>query len=599
MAVVPLAFFDGGYFPTAWGVPALVGLWIATVAVSLAPTPLSRHEAVALAALGALLGWSALSFLWSDDRPQTVLEVERLTIYVAGLAALLFVARRQSVPWLLGGTATAIVVACGAGLAELLFQDLFGRPEARIRDVGALHAPVGYSNALGGLSAIGVLILVGFLAQARRPFLRSVAAAAGVVLLAALTLSLSRGAWLGLVTGAVVAVCLAPRRVAFSGWLLVLGLPGTALLALALRADALLTRGASEAAAVREGHRLALAIVALAAGAALLAAFGPRLVARARAATPTGRAAGGLLLLGALALGAAALWATEPDEPAGAAPRAAPRVSDPTQRVLHPSVGRRERLWEAAWNDFEAHPVHGSGSGTFGRYWLEHRTVGRFVRDAHSLYLETLAEVGLVGLILLLVALAAPVASAVGARGEPLVPATLGAYSVYAVQAGVDWLWEMPVPTTAALACGAALLVAGRPASSRRLTRPARVGVAGLALALGALSFVALIGNNATASSERALAAGKLEQAETHARRATTWLPWAAEPWLVLARTQRRSGDRRAARESLDRALELDPGNWLLWYERGLAVTGAERRRSFARASRLNPRDMRQLVGRD
>lgn len=598
-AILATAFVDGGYFPTAWGVPALVGLWIAAIAISVAPAPLHRREVVALAAFVGLLGWSALSLLWTGDRPQTVLEIERLTIYVATLAALLLVARKESVPWLLGGAAAAIVVICGVGLLERLFQDVFGGPEPRIYDASALYGPVGYSNALGSLAAVGVLLLVGFTVHSGRPAARALTAGACMVLLAALALSLSRGAWLGLGVGVLAAVALAPRRSSVIGWLLALTVPGIAVVTLSLSADSLFRRNADAGTAVREGHRQALAIGAISVGAALLAALGPKLVAKTRVAAPVGRVTLGLGLLAALLLVALAIQASGPTGLAERGESVFTRptpAAEPTERFFNVSVGRREQFWSIAWQDFEAHPVAGSGSGSFGRYWLEHRPVGRFVRDAHSLYLETLAELGLVGLALLAVALAAPVASAVSARGEPLVPAALGAYVVYVVHAGADWLWEMPVTTMTALVCGAGLLLAGRPKISRPIPRPVRAGAVVLALALGALAFAGLIGNSAAEASEQALFAGDLQHAERQARRAATWLPWAADPWLFLSRAQLARGEREAAWQSLERALQLDPENWLLWYERGLAATGAERRRAFARAARLNPRDMRRLT---
>ena len=55
-------------------------------------------------------------------------------------------------------------------------------------------------------------------------------------------------------------------------------------------------------------------------------------------------------------------------------------------------------LWHAAFDDFEAHPVVGSGAGSFGRWWLAHRTSAYFVEDAHNLYVQTLAEGGVIGL---------------------------------------------------------------------------------------------------------------------------------------------------------------------------------------------------------
>ena len=75
----------------------------------------------------------------------------------------------------------------------------------------------------------------------------------------------------------------------------------------------------------------------------------------------------------------------------------------------------RPQYWHIAWQDFEANPVLGSGAGTFGAFWLEHRTVDEFVHDAHSLYIETLAELGPLGLALLVIGLAVPL---VGLRGR-------------------------------------------------------------------------------------------------------------------------------------------------------------------------------------
>src|SRR5439155_6624426 len=68
----------------------------------------------------------------------------------------------------------------------------------------------------------------------------------------------------------------------------------------------------------------------------------------------------------------------------------------------------RPHYWRVAWHEVELNPVLGSGAGTFDRYWLLYRPVGSFARDAHSLYLETLAELGPVGLVLLLAALGLP-----------------------------------------------------------------------------------------------------------------------------------------------------------------------------------------------
>ena len=128
-------------------------------------------------------------------------------------------------------------------------------------------------------------------------------------------------------------------------------------------------------------------------------------------------------------------------------------------------LGRRPGYWRAALNEYRAHPALGDGAGAFGGYWLQHPSADPGVqgtRDAHSLYIETLAELGPFGLALLLIALGAPLAALPRAR-SPAVPAAAGAYVAYLVHAGVDWDWEMPAVTLAALLCGAAVLAASRP----------------------------------------------------------------------------------------------------------------------------------------
>ena len=131
----------------------------------------------------------------------------------------------------------------------------------------------------------------------------------------------------------------------------------------------------------------------------------------------------------------------------------------------------RPQYWRVAWQDFEANPVLGSGAGTFGAFWLEHRTVDEFVHDAHSLYLETLAELGPLGLALLVLGLAVPL---VGLRGrqDPFVAAAAGAYGAFLLHAAVDWDWEFGAVGLVGLMCAGASArgnaATGRPADLGR-----------------------------------------------------------------------------------------------------------------------------------
>ena len=109
--------------------------------------------------------------------------------------------------------------------------------------------------------------------------------------------------------------------------------------------------------------------------------------------------------------------------------------------------------------------------------------------DAHSLYVETLAELGPLGLVLLGVTLAVPIIAAVGARNDPLVAGAAAAYVAFLVHAGLDWDWEMPAVTLVGLLCGIGVLVSmRRDANQVRVGARARGGLAVIVLVIAALA---------------------------------------------------------------------------------------------------------------
>src|SRR5439155_18898381 len=82
--------------------------------------------------------------------------------------------------------------------------------------------------------------------------------------------------------------------------------------------------------------------------------------------------------------------------------------------LLSGSGSGRWQFWQAAFGEFRSAPLHGGGAGSYEAWWDRHGSFSYAVKDAHSLYLETLGELGLVGFVLLVGALA--VAVAVGAQ---------------------------------------------------------------------------------------------------------------------------------------------------------------------------------------
>jgi hypothetical protein len=135
--------------------------------------------------------------------------------------------------------------------------------------------------------------------------------------------------------------------------------------------------------------------------------------------------------------------------------------------------------------------VLGSGAGTFERYWLLYRPVGSFARDAHNLYLETLAELGPFGLALLLAAFGLPLLVLRGRR-DPLVATAAAGYVAYLVHAAVDWDWELPVITLCGLLCGCSVLVATRGHNAPEVRLPQRLFLFGAALGLALLALIRL-----------------------------------------------------------------------------------------------------------
>jgi tetratricopeptide (TPR) repeat protein len=595
LVVLPLAAGDGGYWPTAWGWAALALFWVAAAGLVLRPDiRMRRMEAGFVAMFVALFGWILASISWSASPTRTILEAERILLYIAGCLAAVVVVRSRSYRALLGGLWGAVSLVCAYSVLTRLFPERLGivDPIAGYR----LSEPLGYWNGLGIFAAIGTLLALGLAARGRRGLVRAGAAASLPVVVLTLYFTFSRGAWVALGVGLLAAIVLDPRRLDVMTATLALA-PWPALAVwFASHAEGVTRIDASLAAAASDGRRLAPIVVALAVAASAVSVALTVLERRLRIARPLRRAyAGVLVLLVASALAAVFVRYGPPptlavkayDAFTAAPPRFDPNLN---RRLFNLSGGARLEQWSVAWSDYEDHPWLGSGAGSYEQYWLQHRSIAGKVRDAHSLYLETLAELGPVGLGLLVAALGIPALAAVKARRHRLVPAAFGAYVAYLVHAGVDWDWEMPVVTLIALFCGTALLVAARDERTKSISAPFRAVALVAVFVLAASVFVGLVGNSALAASEKAARAGELERAEAEARKAARWAPWSSEAWEQLAEVRFARGAAAAARASLRTAIAKDPRNWNLWYELALqSDTKAAQRVALARARRLNP----------
>jgi O-antigen ligase len=152
--------------------------------------------------------------------------------------------------------------------------------------------------------------------------------------------------------------------------------------------------------------------------------------------------------------------------------------------------GERPSYWQVAWHEYRDDPVLGSGAGTYVLAWgATLPPTGRIALDAHNLYLESLAELGPIGLGLIASALCLPL---LALRRGGVTAVAGAAYLAFLVHAGIDWDWEMPAVTLAALACAATLLVAQR--DERTLVRVSLRWRAATALSAAAVAIAVLTG---------------------------------------------------------------------------------------------------------
>jgi hypothetical protein len=262
-------------------------------------------------------------------------------------------------------------------------------------------------------------------------------------------------------------------------------------------------------------------------------------------------------------------------------------VQSPRLRVLAAALGvfallaspyvssghERTHYWRVAVGEVRAHPALGTGAGTFDNWWVRDRDTAVQTHEAHSLYVETLAELGPLGLALLLVVLAVPIAVARRPEHAAVVAA-------YAAGAAVDFHWELAGVTLPMIVAAAAAVSAGR----RRDAVPLRVLVPAC-VALVVVALLAYAGNASLSAAQDAARRGDVAAAQSHARAALRWQPYSPMPWVVLGDTA--TGPARVG--AYRRAVELDPKDWSLWQRLAGAAHGKLRRLARAKAAQLNP----------
>ncbi len=609
LLVVFFSFSSGGFFPDS---VALADIAVAAVLVTrlgLAKRPLAafgRAALVPLVGLAGLAAWALLSQFWSHAPGRATVAFDRDLLYALTFALFASVGgMRVRVTWAIRGVALAITAVAAVALLSRVAADVLPTtidPSSS----GRLAYPLTYWNALGVFCAIGAVLCLHLAASDDRLRVRVLAAAALPVIGATLLLTYSRGGLAVAAVGLVAYAVLGRPRGLLSA--LIAAGPATAV-AMKVVYDSTLLSSVDPAtpAAVHQGHHVAvivLACVVLAAGLrALLRLLDRRLEGpdspidrHQLALRRTALAGTATAIIAAIALGAPGAishrWNQFIDQQTVAT---APGLRN---RLSSVSNDGRIALWKIALHDFSAHPIDGTGADTFEIFYYERRPNTAIVVNAHSLYLETLGDLGIVGLVcVLLFVLGTLGALAPLRRGRDraMYAALFSAGLAWALHAGVDWDWQMPAVSLSFAALGG--LALGRPhwrAATRVTAVHVRAFVAGaLVVAVSVFPALVLVSQVRLNSAASAYALGNCASADRFAQRSIDVLDTRAGPWQIKALCDVRAGDYKRAQTDLRGGLAADPNDWQLQaaLAAARAAVGYDARTQAALALRLDPLD--------
>jgi hypothetical protein len=614
-SVVYLGLEGGGYDPLVHDQVGVAAWWVLLATVLVGALPRRRYGRsawIALGLLAAFVVWTGLSLGWTESIDRTSADLARVGGYLGVFALAVLSRGRGESQRVIGAVATAIVVVATVGLLSRLHPAWFSaatRTAGFVTDGERLSYPINYWNGLAGLVAIGLPLLLQLAAGTRSVLTRALAAAALPAMMLTIFFTLSRGGIAAAIVALLIFIGLTSDRLPKILMLLVASAGGAILIAAVDSRDAL-QHGLLNAAARQQGSEMLWIALAVCAVAGLLQAGlssarvvdgRPRWTRISRRQSLIATVAAALvLLIAALALGAPERVSHGWDEfkHGGGAGSGAGRLGSVAGQS-------RYQLWSAAVRENGTKPLTGTGSGSFEFWWLRDGDTDETVRDTHSLYLQTLGELGIVGLALIAAFLIAILVGgcrllfAASQRCRPRYAAAIAGFLAFCITAIFDWMWQIPALAVAALLLGTVLVMPGGQADPEAEVRPDLPFPLRLAAGIAAVAaIVAIAIPLATTSllrgSEADARNGDLPAALSDARSAQNVQPDAAGPRLQQALVLEAEGDLPAAAEAARAATEREATNWRTWLV--LSRVEAERGRAgaavhaYREARSLNPR---------
>jgi O-antigen ligase len=612
---VTVATAGGGYDVTTRHIAALA-VWLVVVGLLV-------FGAGTAATLGRPIYWtggllaglallSAISSLWSGSVELSVIEADRVLAYLGiYLAAFLIAQTDQRRQRFAEGLAIAFLVVALMALGSRLLPHLI--------DIGSLgegarlYYPLEYWNADGVMFGIAVGALLWMSRGAALTALRWISVAAMPAVLLALYFTFSRGGLLALVVTCGILIALSHDRLWFTATLAI-GALGALPAVLAVQARDSLSNNLPNQAAVDQGVTVLLILLA---GMALATAlFAGLLAIEQREGALTGRAIEisrhprtlrwAAAIVAVIAIGAAIAIGGRAWDQFKSSDIAFP--SQPSTHFSNFGSGGRSDFWRVAIDSFEEEPLIGTGAGTYRFDWDKKRPIFLPVHNAHSLYLESFAELGVIGGLAILALVGSVLWWAFcawrDARDDQreLHAIVFAALVAMALAFGIDWFWQI-------LAMGSIFFIYGAVAISARCAQraPAAIlerpdkgrgwGLVAATLVVAWISAVALVGpllvEREVDASRNAAADEDLPSALDHAEHARSIEPFAASPYVQLGLLAQLQGEHAVAISQFSKAIEREEDNWQWYYLRSKvereAGDDAAAEADLEKARELNP----------
>lgn len=566
--------------------------------------------------IGALAVWSALSSLWSASVELSVIEADRVLVYLGFFIATFVIAQTEQARQRFGeGLAVTLIGIAVLALASRLLPDLISVAEGP--GFGSrLSYPLGYWNGDGVVFGSAACLALWLSRRAQSPILRWLGVVSLPAVLLALYLTYSRGGLLALLVAGSCLIILSRDRL----WLLAtlaIGALGALPAVLAVQARPSVAEYLNSPQLADQGL-VVLAI--LAAGcllaAALFAGLGwlerrpGQLVGRALEVSRNPRVLRGIALVAALlAIAATIAVGGRAWDQFSSSDLQPP--SSPEDHLTQIGGSGRDDFWRVGVDAFGEEPLLGHGAGTFRFSWhlLRHDPVTN--ADVHSLYLQAFTELGLLGGLLVLAMVGvllwtgfAAWRAAQGVRRD-LYAALLGVALAFAVCSAIDWFWQIAAMaaifflSTGVLVAARCAQVAEQRAAANGHVGQRRFGLAIAGLAIAWITALALVGpllvDREIEASNAAAADGNLASAVSHAETARSIEPWATTPYKQLGLLAEAEGNYALASERLSEAIDREENSWLLHYLRARVEhrggNGAAAQADLEEARRLNPRE--------